>query len=114
MILLDSNFLGSSGNIKVVPVQNFGSIGASIWAPEAKRMTTICRPDEVLMDGPFISALSLSHKRICLTRPVFNYVKPNSVNIRMVLDCSIIVGGGAKCVTFQQFGYLGSCQELEH
>ena len=42
-------FLGSSGNIKVGPVQNFGFIAASIWALEAKRMTHICWPDEVLM-----------------------------------------------------------------
>ena len=47
VILLDSNFLGSSGNIKVVPVQNLGSIAASIWALEAKRMTIIFTPDEL-------------------------------------------------------------------
>ena len=39
--LLDSNFVGSSRNIKVGTVQNLGSIAASIWALEAKRMT-IC------------------------------------------------------------------------
>ena len=49
VILLDSNFLGSSGNIKVVPVQNLGSIGASIRALAAKRMTIIFRPDELCM-----------------------------------------------------------------
>ena len=47
VIVLDSNFLGSSGNIKVVSVQNLGSIAASIWALEAKRMKIICRPDEL-------------------------------------------------------------------
>ena len=47
VILLDSNFMGSSGNIKVVSVQNLGCIAASIWALETKRMKIICRPDEL-------------------------------------------------------------------
>ena len=41
--------MGSSRNIKVGPVQNLGSIAASIWAQEAKRMTIIFRPAELLM-----------------------------------------------------------------
>ena len=60
VIVLDSNFLGSSGNIKVVPVQSLGSIAASIWALEAKRMTIIFTPDE-LCTVPYLKDLVLEY-----------------------------------------------------
>ena len=74
VIVLDSNFLGSSGNIKVVPVQNLGSIAASIWAPEAKRMTIIFTPDELCTVSFMIfSPIGLLKQNIIVLLPASIY-----------------------------------------